>query len=225
MKVYIIGAGGGGSWLLPSMAMLIGKKNMAVMDGDTLERSNLNRQLFTEGDIGDNKAKALGRKYGCEYIEGWYSFGCMSHGMNDWIMCCADNHACRLAILRACDEYGCKAIIAANEKTSSEAYFYKDSWRDSKLDPRVYYPDILTDMSDDPTRPEGCTGEAQEATPQLVSANMMAISLAQWLFVFWHMKWPTLDRKAVEEYCPYHFRANLSLLETFKIGDTQNANK
>lgn len=224
MKVLIIGAGGGGSWLLPSMAMLIGKKNVLVMDGDTLERKNLNRQLFTEDDLGENKAKALGRKYGCEAIEGWYSFGCLRHQRDDWLISCADNHACRHAILRSCDEYGCKALIAANEKTSAEAYFYRKDWAESPLDPRIYYPDIVTDKSDDPTRPEGCTGEAQVATPQLVSANFMAVGLAQWLFVFWQLKRPGFG-KVDESNFPYHLRANMSKLEQFTIGATLNARR
>jgi molybdopterin/thiamine biosynthesis adenylyltransferase len=205
--------------------MLIGNKNVVVMDRDTLERKNLNRQLFTDADIGKNKARALGEKHKCEFIEGFYSFGIIAHSPEDWLFSCVDNHAGRLAILRACDEYGCQAIIAANEKHSAEAYLYRDKWKDSPLDPRVYYPDILTDQSDDPTRPEGCTGEAQVRTPQLVSANVMAISLAQWLFVLWHIKMPELDRKFVEPLSPHHLRANMSRLETFTIEETLNARR
>ena len=222
MKAYILGAGGVGSWLAPSMAMLIGREKIIVVDGDVLEKKNLNRQLFNDGDIGDNKAEALGSMYGLESVERFYSFGCMSHEPEDWIICCADNHACRLAVLQSCDEYRCKCIIAANEKTSAEAYLYKRQWQGTPLDPRVYYPSILTDTSDDPTRPEGCTGEAQRATPQLVSANMMAASLAQWLFVFWHLKRPGLGRKVDDNMLSYRYRANMTMLETFKIGDTIN---
>ena len=222
MNVYIIGAGGGGSWLLPSMAMLVGKENVIIMDRDTLERSNLNRQLFTSEDIGKNKARALGEKYDCRFIEGFYSYGCMGHDSEDWIISCADNHPCRKAILDACDDYGCKALIAANEKTSAEGYFYRKGWKGGPLDPRVYYPDILTDQSDDPTRPESCTGEAQQRTPQLVTANIMAISLVNWLFVLWHIKMPTMDRRVVEPLSPHHLRANMTRLETFIIGDTLN---
>jgi hypothetical protein len=200
------------------MARLIGHKNVMVIDRDVLTQKNLDRQLFGESEVGLNKAKALGSKYGCEFKEMFYTFGCMDHQRSDWLMCCADNHVCRKAILRACDRFGCQTIIAANEKTSAEAYYYRREWKGTKLDPRVFYPDIETDESDDPTRPESCTGEAQQATPQLVSANVMAISLAQWLFVFWAMKRPTLNEDLSEDSFPYLLRANLSKLETFNIG-------
>ena len=195
MKVNIIGAGGGGSWLVPAMAMLVGKDNVMVMDGDTLEHKNLNRQLFTEADIGKNKARALGEKYGCEFVEGWYSYCCLPHHSSDWIIGCVDNMPGRLAILNSCDEYHCKAIIGGNERTSADSYFYQPKWKDTKLDPRVYFPEILTETDGDPTRPEGCTGEAQVQTPQLVSANFAAAALQQWLYVLWAMEAHKLDRE------------------------------
>lgn len=219
MKVYIIGAGGGGSWLVPSMCMLVGKRNVVVIDRDTLTRKNLNRQLFTDKEIGQNKAKALSEKYGCDYIEKWYTFGCMDHRRDDWLISCADNHPCRLAIIRAADQFGCQVLVAANEKTSAEGYYYRRDWRDKPTDPRVYYPDIVNDTSDDPSRPETCTGEAQQATPQLVSANVMAISLVQWLYVFWAMKRPQIDANIDEGTFPYLLRANMTRLETFAIKD------
>ncbi len=50
-KIYIIGAGGVGSWLTPAMCMLIKPEDITIVDGDKLEDKNLNRQLFNEEDI------------------------------------------------------------------------------------------------------------------------------------------------------------------------------
>lgn len=217
MSVYIIGAGGGGSWLVPAMAMLVGKKHIIVVDGDTLEERNLDRQLFTEKDIGRNKAEALAERYGVESIGSWYSRSMCRHTSFDWIFGCVDNNQARCAILETCDEELCKAIIAGNEVTSAEAYYYDSAWRGTPLDPRVYYPQLLQDDGEDPSSP--CTGEAQKAKPQLVSANIMAISLAQWLYVFWAMQRPKLPKEVNESNFPYLLRSNMTLLETMRIGD------
>jgi molybdopterin-synthase adenylyltransferase len=57
-KVGVVGAGGMGSWILYGLACF-GVGNIAIMDGDRVEASNLNRSiLFTEGDIGRPKVEA-----------------------------------------------------------------------------------------------------------------------------------------------------------------------
>ena len=58
-KHYIIGCGGVGSWLAPSLCLLRSPQEVILVDGDTLETKNLNRQLFTPEQVGSNKAEAL----------------------------------------------------------------------------------------------------------------------------------------------------------------------
>ena len=111
---------------------------------------------------------------------GWFARGKINHGRNDWLICLVDNHRTRLETLEVCDEYGCQAIIAANEMHSAEAYCYRRAWKGTGRDPRVYYPEINTDTSGDPRAASiGCTGEAQANNRQLVSANLMAAALAE----------------------------------------------
>jgi molybdopterin/thiamine biosynthesis adenylyltransferase len=217
--IHIIGAGGVGSWLTPAMCLLQEPENICVIDGDILERKNLNRQLFTERDIGKSKAEALAEKYGCRAMSSWYSNGLIEVSKMDWILCCVDNNPARADVLATCDEAKCRAIFGANETHSSEAYYYEPSWKGTKLDPRVYYPEIESDKSDDPRRASiGCTGEAQRQNRQLVTANFMAAALMQHMFVLWSMERPKLDKEALP-HLPFKSRQNLTKTETFKVKD------
>lgn len=209
--IHVIGCGGVGSWLIPSLAKLVPHTIIAVHDGDKLEERNLDRQLFTTQDIGKNKAEALvfglnNPRVGAK--PSYYQFGMTDHSPDDVIFCCADNNAARLASLQAVDYYGCRAIIAANEIHSAEAYYYCPDYKDTPCDPRHYYPEILKDDGNDPLRP-ACTGEYQVAQPQLVSANFMAAALAQHVFVANVMELPKLDAEA-RLHVPYQLINNLT---------------
>jgi len=221
MTTYIVGAGGVGSLLIPSLRLLI-KGDIGIIDGDRLEKSNLSRQLFSEKDIGKNKAEALCERFKAkpfpkylQYDEEWYDI----LFDDDVVFVCVDNHPARSAALALSDQIGFKVIIAANEKTSAEAYFYQRLWRGSSLDPRTYYPQIDTDHGDDPTvQATPCTGDAQRRVVQLVSANYMAAALAQHLYVLWMMEAKKLSREVIDS-LPHHLRANMTKLETIRAKD------
>ncbi len=190
MNIYIIGAGGVGSWLVEAMARLVDVMYITVIDGDTLEEKNLDRQLFGEGEIGKNKAEALSSRLGCKFVDQWYSPYSIKHTNHDWIFCCVDNSPSRLDCLKAADMSECKVIIAANEVHSSEAYVYLPQWQGNpRLDPRLYYPELMADTTGHPGQAAaGCTGEAQRSNRQLVTANFMAAALATHLYVVWAME-------------------------------------
>lgn len=214
--MYVIGAGGIASWLVPALCKLIGSTNVTVIDGDTVELRNLDRQFFDTSYIGHNKAEALAHKYGCNSRVGWYWCGLIAHDDNDVLIVCADNHPARLEALRACDLYGCDCIIAANERTSSEAYVYMPHWIRTNLDPRVFYPEIRTDHGGDPRLGAiGCTGAAQIATPQLVTANLMAAALALHLFSVWFIEFPKLEWDILP-HLPHLIRQNMTKCGSFK---------
>ena len=213
---YIIGCGGVGSAIVPSFCLLKPPQDVTLIDGDTIERKNLNRQMFSTAQVGRNKAQALATVFNCRFIPEWFARGKIRHERSDWLICLVDNHRTRLEALEVCDEYGCQAIFAANETHSSEAYYYRRSWQNTHRDPRVYYPEINDDESGDPRAASiGCTGDAQENNRQLVSANLMAAALAEHLFVLWNLKAPRMDSQTVAV-LPYKFVANLSKLETYK---------
>lgn len=221
-NIYIIGVGGVGSWLAPSIVNLAGRENaITLIDGDHLEAKNLDRQLFSEKDIGNNKALVLAERYGCKSMADWFSTDMIDFMEEDWILACVDNHKARLAVLKECDRCGCRAIFAANETSSAEAYLYQTPWQNTPLDPRIMYPEILTDDRNDPRVLHiGCTGEVQKDNPQLVTSNSMAASLAGHLFALWQLHAPKLKQSTLDK-LPHHFVANMSALVSHRVCDTK----
>ena len=221
-NIYVLGVGGVGSWITPSLCLLTSPQQIILVDADILEEKNLDRQLFKPEDLGRSKAEALSERYGCNHINAWFSEGLMEFNEDDWLIVCVDNHMARKAALSVCDRYGTLAIFSANEQWSSEAYYYQRDWMDTPLDPRKYYPDILTDRSNDPrSRTIGCTGEAQKETPQLVTANSLAASLAGQLFAVWHIHAPTV-KKNTHHNLPFLMRVNRTGMEAQRIKDKIN---
>lgn len=203
-----------GSWLTPSLCMLRGPSGVTVIDGDTLEPENLDRQLYTLKDVGKSKARALAKKYRCGFHHGWFSELKFKLDGDDWLFCCADNVAARRAVLFECDRAGVMAVIAANEITSAEAYFYYYRFMGTAKDPRMFYREAYDrDDGNDPRAASiGCTGVIQQSNRQLVSANFMAAALAQHLYVLWGMEAKGWEQ-SVAHGLPHHFRANLGRLE------------
>lgn len=187
MNIIVIGAGGTGSWLVPQLIKL--GHAITLWDGDIYEKSNIDRQLFDESHIGLNKAEAMAKLYGRQVtpMPRWFhsdALGVENITEDDFIFCCADNHRARREALELVDRVGATAVIMGNGYTDSDAYIYKRDWRATKCDPRVRYPEILTDTTGDPmARAAGCTGDAQKETPQLVLANSR--SADDGLHLFW----------------------------------------
>jgi hypothetical protein len=230
MNTHIIGIGGVGSWLTYSMVKLIGNGTLILHDGDRLEEKNLDRQLFDSHDIGEYKAEALSRRLGPDFINEYFTQGQATYADEDVLICCADNNPARVAVLEEADRCGCRVIIAANETTSAEAVYYDGDGMHfeagGELDPRHYYPEWVKDKTGDPRAAKiGCVGAPQLLNRQLVSANFMAASLAQWLYVLWviEIEHFSVDGKNFFDTAslPYRLRANLSRLETHLIRDAK----
>lgn len=236
MRTHIIvGCGGGGSWLAHKLARYDQTSDIILIDGDTLEEGNLDRQFFDKEDVGRSKSAAL-----CDdisfntdrlcHLPVYYFDGilddetvdcCLPSDWNDtYFWGCADNHAARRNILQTCDRKGCYATIAGNELYDAEAYFYDPAWQGGKNDPRIFYPEIATSDDGNPLRPDGCAGPAAEKTPQLLIANVIAVDLAMSLYYFW-----TEHRKQFPEDTasswPVHLKWNPLRVHTIKKGDRQ----
>ena len=195
----VVGCGGVGSWVAIGLSRL--KHKVVLIDGDKIERKNLDRQLFTEADIGKHKAEALANRInsmlGTEYA---YDNTYVSPGWTcnvDAVLCCVDNNPARIACLEWADATKRPVIIGANEVLSSEAYLYCGDIG-SPTDPRVMYPSMLTDHSGDPLSP--CAALAADNT-QSAAANYNAAHGVLWLLN------TALDprfRTSLRQYAPTH---------------------
>ncbi len=122
------------------------------MDGDRLEERNLERQLFRSSQIGEYKAQALADMYGCEAINSYLTAQTDLHLSAecvewDWLFVMVDNHKARRLALELADRKGFRVLVGANEYSDAQAYYYQPHYRGQVEDPRVRWPEILTDDS------------------------------------------------------------------------------
>ena len=186
MDIVMIGAGGIGSYFLP-LFLKIFKGAVEIWDHDTLETRNLDRQQFDPKLVGMNKAEALKlSQLPCfrdriTTVDAWFTDHAVVNSPVDCIVACPDNHMARKAAMVVAEDRRLPAVIGANGTFDSMAYVFLPDYRGTKVDPRVRYPDILTNKEGSPLT--SCTGEAQEATPQLAFANHRAANqMIQLLF-------------------------------------------
>ena len=179
LTVFIVGAGGITSYLLPVLLKSFKINHLYICDKDDLEKRNLDRQIFNEDYIGVNKAESIVAISDCIGIrktilaEWFYSNSEVPTNVNI-IICCADNHPARAAVLSVSDRENIPCIIGGNEYFDNDAYYYHPEWKNSYLDPRIRHPEILTDKAGDPIT---CNSEeVLEIFPQLAIANQLAAS-------------------------------------------------
>lgn len=175
----IIGAGGVTSYLLPVLLKTFRPEKLTLVDKDELEKRNLDRQMFDETHIGKNKAWALWQStvfpsYWKDdedptIIQDWFTIATNIPDDIDCIFCCADNHMARHAAILKANQLKVWCFIGGNEYVDSQALVHHHSFTGTNKDLLKRYPDIATNEEGSPFR---CTGEVQEASPQLAMANM-----------------------------------------------------
>ena len=212
---YIIGVGGVGSWLATVLSRIT--QDITLIDGDTLEMKNLDRQLFEVSDVGKKKSAALAERLGVQHMPEFYMNGLFNVSPRDTFWCCVDNNRGRREVLNTVNQSKARALFAANETFSSEAYIYYPQWFGTDRDPMTYYPELAQDSGTDPlARSVGCTGLAQVDNPQLASANFMAAGLVLHLWTLHEQirQMKTHQRSMMMDSAPHRFNANLSSLTT-----------
>ena len=204
LNAVIIGAGGVTSYMLPALRNSF-DLHATIVDGDVLEKNNLDRQLFRNNMVGQHKCVALMKQYNV-------------------IICAVDNHPARKAAIDAAKMLNTNIVVCANEYHTSQAFYYDPHLANQldlpMLDPLVRYPEIATDTSGSPI---SCQGIALESEPQLAIANQVAASFGNYLVWLWFgMKRPDYSDM---KYMPIEFQSTFSKMQTITINDIKQLSK
>ena len=193
MNIVIVGLGGVGSILVERICRYINysvdeKKTVLLVDGDTYEVKNFERQDFTRiGNKADIKADELELKF--ENIE----FDVVEEYINeenvkdiiqsgDIVFMCVDNHKSRMVINNYCKTLNDVTIISGgNELTDGNAQLYvRKGGVDLSPDLCAYHPEIAN--PDDKLPDEMSCEELSKSEPQLYFTNLGVATLMCWLF-------------------------------------------
>lgn len=145
IKVTLVGAGGNGSQMLSALCRIdhalraLGGQGLQVVvfDPDKVEAPNVGRQLFTAGDLGQNKAECLVSRFNRLYGNRWEAVPekfDMTHFGNITITC-VDNVDVRREIGK---EF--------RKRNISEAAFRRDGGRDYRCQYREHYAFYWLDL-------------------------------------------------------------------------------
>lgn len=191
-NIKVVGLGGIGGWLVDPLCMHLNNSkdnyNVTLIDGDSFEQRNAERQLFPR--LG-NKAEIE-----CERLRETYPkihFHAKTQYLNadnvirniredDIVFLGVDNHATRKIVSDRCEELDNVTLISGgNEYTDGNVIYYgrcegKDVGKPpTKLFPKIAKPEDVIPSADD-VRPLGCETQIQSA-PQLVFTNNLAAAM------------------------------------------------
>jgi|TARA_R100000455_G_scaffold30263_1_gene21163 hypothetical protein len=238
LNAVIIGAGGVTSYMLPALRNSF-DLHATIVDGDVLEKNNLDRQLFRNNMVGQHKCVALMKQYNFKKSEGqairsYFDLGMLDTEYKYWfsqadvIICAVDNHPARKAAIDAAKMLNTNIVVCANEYHTSQAFYYDPHLANQldlpMLDPLVRYPEIATDTSGSPI---SCQGIALESEPQLAIANQVAASFGNYLLWQWfgvsRGKIANSDNTII--YMPIEFQSTFSRMQTITIQDVEELSK
>lgn len=167
-RTYVlVGAGGTGSALIDPLLRYLDTFHreaedfrLAVIDGDTVEPKNLDRQAFFGSDVQTNKAHALVNRYDDQRLRAVSRYLDQEHlatdvQEDDTILIAVDNYAVRARIERqALTLRNVTIINGGNELTDGSVQVYLRRNGQSLTPPLSFeHPEILRDDAErDPTR-------------------------------------------------------------------------
>ena len=101
--IFILGAGGTGSWLCSFLDKMSLNNNVIVMDGDIVESKNILRQNFKRKDVAKQKAEVVAKHNMMSYVHGYITDTSIFHqlltefpeGTVPMLIGCLDNNASR----------------------------------------------------------------------------------------------------------------------------------
>lgn len=179
----VLGAGGTGSWLVPTLSKMT--NNILVIDGDIVEEKNVARQNFFKSDVNKNKAQVIGERYNISYINDFVSTKEQLQEIIGYFnsydivfVGCLDNNGTRHLIQEVFKELDNAIWLdSGNAERHGQTYV---AIRENKKD--IYKTPIELDeafqsVDGDERRPDQISCAEQSASaPQNITANMTAAS-------------------------------------------------
>lgn len=203
--LLVIGAGGTGTYFLKEVSRQIScsieikkrLRNLMIIDGDTVEEKNLERQCFAPEDIGRNKAVCMANILNDAFGLNWVSYATYLEKKEQLqellpthkdkrvataydpvilpvIIGCVDNHACRILCEQFFNEaHSCIYFDSANEFSNGETVFaYKMGGKLIGPPRSSFFPEIKD--GDLRSVTEMSCEELNHVVPQHIYTNMFA---------------------------------------------------
>lgn len=185
-KFYIVvGAGGTGSWLVPSLSKL--GVEALVIDGDSVEAKNTLRQNFSEGEIGEMKSEVIADKYNFGYVTEFVDsvemleeiLEVVPSGKVPVFVGCLDNNGTRHLIHEIFKKLDNVIWVdSGNAERYGQTYVaYKENGVELMKSP-IEIDEVFAEVGGDERRPDQIScAEQSISAPQNVTANIMAAAV------------------------------------------------
>lgn len=192
--VFVIGVGGTGSHLVEALGRLLsyhenGTRSITLIDGDSYEEGNMERQLFDSEFLNQNKATAMARRLAFAEVNTYQQYvnrGRFASIINDispnveeniLVITSVDNHRTRFDILNALEDRPNVVVVnPGNALYSGHVMVWaKVNGEQKMVHPFDRYDDIRNPTDQIPGF-GGCQAEAV-SQPQLIIANAFAAVL------------------------------------------------
>ena len=194
----LVGCGGTGATLAPQLARLLcyhpnGPRRLDLVDADTIEDRNLERQPFAPDQVEISKADAMTQAVASlvpglsahahsAYLDRPLALRFLRAEPNPMIILAVDNDATRKASLEACDMINgdflwispgnADASAGSGTIRGTIAWWGRQEGLAVGVDPRICFTNIAS-PGDDIPRVGTCTEQAP-SHPQLIAANFLA---------------------------------------------------
>lgn len=136
-RLAVIGAGALGNFVALGLA-LAGFTRITFYDPDVVELTNLNRQIFFGGAVGQPKALALAaalQNFGVPGAVGRVEYFTADTVQEEvaLVFDCVDNFASRLAISRWCEAAGIPLVSGGTDYARGQVVYYHSVWQPQSL--------------------------------------------------------------------------------------------
>lgn len=187
--VFVLGAGGTGSWLAAFLDKMSLNNNVIIMDGDIVESKNVLRQNFKKKDVTKQKAEVVAKSNTMSYVHGYITDTSIFHqlltefpeGTVPMLIGCLDNNASRKIAHDFVNEVPESVWIdGGNAERHGQAYvcIKEDGQIVEGFESPIDIEPAFQNFEGDERRPDQIScAEQSESAPQNVTANVTSANV------------------------------------------------